>query len=100
MNYELLIGPKVLSDIRLAFHYYEEQQIGLGLEFETALHTQFESLKKNPYFAIRYDQVRCSPPQKFPYMIHFTVDESTFINRIHAVLNTSRNPQIWNKRRF
>lgn len=100
MNYELLIGPKVLSDIQLAFHYYEEQQIGLGLEFETVLHSQFESLKINPYFTIRYDQVRCLPLQKFPYMIHYTVDESALIIRIHAVIHTSRNPQIWTKRRF
>jgi len=33
-------------------------------------------LQKNPFFAIRYSNVRCLPlSKKLPYMLNFTIDE-------------------------
>lgn len=38
------------------------------------------------------------PIEKFPYMVHFTVDEKNGIVKILAVIHTSRNPDIWDEK--
>lgn len=97
MSFVLLIGKKAAIDIQSAIDYYERQQEGLGRKFEAMLHDILMNLQMNPHYAIRYDNVRCLPMQLYPYMIHFTLDESANEIRIHAVLHTSRNPNIWRR---
>lgn len=97
MSFVLLIGKKAAIDIQSAIDYYERQQEWLGRKFEAMLHDILMNLQMNPHYAIRYDNVRCLPMQLYPYMIHFTLDESAIEIRIHAVLHTSRNPNIWRR---
>jgi toxin ParE1/3/4 len=65
------IDPRAIQDIQKAIDYYDEQQIGLGRKFESSLNKYIASLEKNPFFSIRYDQVRCLPLKKFPYQSIF-----------------------------
>jgi toxin ParE1/3/4 len=99
MAFSLEIDPKAIGDIQQAIDYYDEQQVGLGERFEATLNKHFLSLRKNPFFSLRYDQVRCLPLKKFPYMVHFTVDEENSLVTIRAVFHTSMNPQNWEKRK-
>lgn len=97
MSFVLLIGKQAWLDVQMAIDYYENQQRGLGIKFETTLNDHLVSFKLNPFYAIRYDDVRCLPMQQYPYMIHFTLYETVSEMRIHAVLHTSRNPKIWKR---
>lgn len=99
MAFSLVIDPKAIEDIQQAIDYYDEQQVGLGERFEATLNKHLLSLRKNPFFSLRYDQVRCLPLKKFPYMLHFTVDEENSLVTIRAVFHTSINPQNWEKRK-
>jgi len=65
----------------------------LGEKFEAYLNRYMKSLAKNSFYQIRYDSIRCFPLKKYPYMIHFTVDEKLKIVYIHSVLNTARDPK-------
>jgi hypothetical protein len=52
-----------------------------------------EFLEENPFFSIRYNGVRCLPlGKKLPYMIHFTIIQETRTVQVHALLNTSKDP--------
>lgn len=82
---------KALKDLQNAIDYYDEQKIGLGLRFNKVIEKHFIAIIKKPHFQIRYQNVRCLPVKKFPYMIHFTVDEKTTTIHIEAILHTSRN---------
>ncbi len=99
MVYTLVIDPEAISDIQKAIDYYNEQQIGLGKRFEASVNKHLEILKKNPFFHTRYDGVRCLPLQKFPFMVHFTVDEDQQAVTVRAVFHTSLNPAQWEKRK-
>ena len=99
MAYSLVIDPNAIQDIQQAIDYYDEQQTGLGKRFESALNKRLITLEKNPFFTIRYDQVRCLPMKKFPFMVHFTIDEKQSIVTIRAVFHTSLDPQKWDKRK-
>ncbi|WP_417613108.1 type II toxin-antitoxin system RelE/ParE family toxin [Owenweeksia hongkongensis] len=98
MSFSIKIDPEAIEDIQNGIDWYNEQQKGLGRKFHREVKLAFKSIKSNPFFQVRYDRVRCLPLSKFPFMIHFTVNESEKIVAIRAVFNTSRNPDIWMKR--
>lgn len=95
MAYALVIDSRAQDDIQEAIDYYEEQQARLGRRFEGALNQCLLTLEKNPFFRIRYDDVRCLPLKKYPYMVHFSVDEKEQMVKVWAVIHTSIDPKKW-----
>ena len=73
--------------------YYNLQHQGLGKRFGKAVHNAAKVLEKNPFFQIRYDDIRCLLVEKFPFMVHFSLDEGLKSVHIYAVLHTSLNPE-------
>jgi toxin ParE1/3/4 len=75
MAYTIKLAPQALEDIETAQGYYDKQQLGMSNKFMSALNKSFNVLRKNPFFPVSYDQVRCQQPRPFPYLIHFTIDD-------------------------
>ncbi|HLU84839.1 MAG TPA: type II toxin-antitoxin system RelE/ParE family toxin [Vicingaceae bacterium] len=98
MVFKIKIDAAAKLDIQEAINWYNEQQKGLGKKFHKAVLSHFEHLKKNPFFENRYDKVHCLPIKKFPFMIHFTVNEKDKLIIVRAVFHTSLNPDIWRDR--
>ena len=98
MSFLLVIDTKATRDIQDTIDYYDEQKTGLGKQFEAALNKHLLTLETNPFLRIRYDNVHCLPLTKFPYMVHFTVDEKSSMVIIRALFHTSRDPKNWDKR--
>ena len=99
MAFKVKIEPDAHLDIQEAITWYNKQQKGLGKKFHNAVPTHIDSLTKHPNFEIRYDTVHCLPLKKFPFMIHFTIDEPQIIVSVRAVFHTSLNPTNWTKRK-
>jgi hypothetical protein len=99
MRFVVVIDPLAIRDIQETINYYDEQSNGLGKRFESVLNSHFSTLKKNPLLRIRYDKVRCLTLKKFPFMVHFTVDENQKVVTIRAVFHTSLNPLNWDNRK-
>lgn len=79
-------------------NYYNQQQPEPGEYFLNSVNNSFSILETNPFYQIRYDDVRCLPIKKFPYMTHFTVDEIKQVVKVYALVNTYRNPdKFWKK---
>ena len=97
MGNTIKIEPEALKDIQEAIIWYNEKQPDLGASFLQEVKENFSKLKINPYFQIRYDNVRCLPLNKFPFMVHFTFSENEKLIIIRAVLNTSINPDEWKR---
>jgi plasmid stabilization system protein ParE len=96
MHYKVKIEPEALADIQDIIIWYNQQKSGLGERFHKTIISQIDSLNKNPHmFRIRYKQIRCILVNKFPYMIHFYINEEIKIVEVLAVINTDRNPKIW-----
>lgn len=77
--------------MELAIDFYEEKQKGLGKRLFNEIENAFNLLTKNPFFQIRYDDIRCLPLKKFPFMIHYRIEGSEVL--IFAILHTSLNPE-------
>lgn len=99
MAFKIKVEPEALEDIQQGIDWYNEQQSGLGRKFLTEVKDCFKSLKINPFFQIRYDNVRCLPLKKYPFMVHFTVHETEKLVIVRAVFNTHLSGDNWNKRK-
>lgn len=93
------IEPEAFDDIQKAVDYYNTRKTGFGKKFFKTLDKQVVSLKRNYHsFAIRYDDIRCMPLKKFPYMVHYRVLEKQKTVSIKAIFCTYENPDKWEKR--
>ncbi|RZA01492.1 MAG: type II toxin-antitoxin system RelE/ParE family toxin [Sphingobacteriaceae bacterium] len=73
---------------------YESRRLGLGKDFELCLEAGLNQIKRDPYlFQKRYKNFRIHFIDRFPYGIHYLVDED--IVRVFGIFHTSRNPIAW-----
>ncbi len=98
MRFELLIQRDAESDIQQAIDWYDEKQSGLGEKFHKEVLSAFSKLASYPFYQIRYNEVRCLPLKKFPFMLHYSVNEVLHTVTLRAVLHTSRSPEVWRKK--
>lgn len=99
MKFRVLYHPDVYEDMKEAMDWYEEKQAGLGNKFLASARTQINSLRNSALqYSIRYDDVRCMPMKKFPYMVHFRVNILEKSVKVEAVFNTWMNPANWTVR--
>jgi mRNA-degrading endonuclease RelE of RelBE toxin-antitoxin system len=97
--FQIKIDIDAFNDIQETSEWYEMQLKGLGLRYKNQTKRQINSLKQNPYlFTVKYDEVRCRKITKFPFLIHYTIDEELKVITVFAVFHTSRSPEIWKKR--
>ena len=100
MPYSLTITAAAEDDIREAFLWYEGQKDNLGSLFADDVHKAVDSLQSNPLKTqVRYGNTRIFFLQKFPYGIHFQVNEEQNAILIIAVLHTAQSPQKWKARK-
>ncbi len=90
--YKSFILPLAKQDIKEAAKWYNDRQLGLGIRFTEHVRKKVEFIRQNPKaLAIRYENIRVSVLDVFPYMIHFSVDDQQKIIVISAVLSTHRD---------
>jgi hypothetical protein len=97
-KFTLDFHPLLSAEVQKIISFYNEKSKGLGAKFYKDLRASYETLKSNPFYQIRYDETRCLPLNKFPCMIHFTVNEDDNIVFIHSVIGTSQDPTNWQQR--
>lgn len=98
-KYIIKIAPEALAEIQEITHWYNEAQAGLGKRFQNTAVKQINALKKDPQvYAIRYKEIRCVVINKFPYMVHFYINNENKTIEILAVISTDRNPEIWKEK--
>jgi hypothetical protein len=90
--YTVFVEDRAANDIQNAIDYYDNQLVGLGYKFEKAVDNEFIALAKNPFYQIRYNDIRCKPIKKFLYLIHFQINESEKFVNVFAIINTNKDP--------
>ncbi|MCP2026397.1 hypothetical protein L1276_001541 [Flavobacterium sp. HSC-32F16] len=91
-NYKTIILPRAKLEVDEAAFYYESTKKGLGKLFYKEFKNYALTLKTFPLFEEKYNIVRTLPLKKFPYTIHFTVDEINKIVAVHAVTSNYQDP--------
>ncbi|CAD7807690.1 hypothetical protein CHRY9390_01699 [Chryseobacterium aquaeductus] len=93
MAFEIFQYPEADEDILNAIDYYKEISNSVLSSFEKELSKAYGKLERNPFFQIRYDDVRVLPFRKFPYVVLFHVDEVKKFVYVVSVFCTHQNPE-------
>ena len=97
--YKPVLLPLAKQDIKDAALWYNSQQRGLGKRFIHVARRKVNYICRNPKsISIRYGNTRCALLEKFPFMLHFTLDDIRKEVIITAVFHTSQNPDSWKNR--
>ena len=83
---KLRFQPEAVSQIKEALHNYEIINPDLGEAFKEELRAGFQILRDNPVlWRLRYKTIRIALLKRFPYSIHYTVNED--ITSVFEVLH-------------
>jgi plasmid stabilization system protein ParE len=94
MKYKTIIQLEAVQDFNEAKLWYKKTKVqGLSQRFANTVKTTITNLQKHPtLYAIRYKNVRVVHTDKFPYAIHFFIDNDLIV--ITAIIYAGRDPKI------
>ena len=92
MEWKLEIDDVAFKEIGDATDYYFEKNPLLADRIGSEISNALRIIGLNPFFAVRYGEIRCLPLASFPYMIHFRVDQKSKIVSVVGCIHTSLNP--------
>lgn len=99
MKFTVEYNPDFFNDIVEAVDWYNEKQAGLGDRLFKTIKQQTARLSTSAlHCAIKYDDIRCLAVDRYPYLVHYRVNEQTQTVKVEALFHTSRDPKIWNER--
>lgn len=97
--YQLKIHRLAQDDIYQIIDYYGDVADYSTDAFIKDLFSAFETIRKNPFlFQLKYRNTRVCYLKKFPFGIHYQINNAGKTVEILAVLHMSRNPEIWKNR--
>jgi len=99
MHYVMIYLPLVYDDIKDTNDFYNSRKKGLGKEFVNSIKLELKTILKNPLlFEIKYNNTRINFMKRFPFGIHFEIQENTNRIVVKGVYHTARNSEIWYER--
>ena len=98
MSFNATFRPEAEEDLLEAFHWYEEQNRGLGSEFFQSVEVCISNIQSNPEaYPIIYKTIRRALLRRFPFGIFYVVDKEVIT--IIACFHFRRDPSHWQKRK-
>lgn len=95
MPYKITYLDEANLDVKEAKAWYKQQRKGLEKQFAKAIIKAVSHIQDNPYaYAIRYNDIRIIHPKKFPYGIHFYIDNAGKEIVITAIIHEYRDMEI------
>jgi toxin ParE1/3/4 len=93
----VILTLEARADALEACRWCEEQHVGLGLVYRSALDGAVERISRTPEsFAIQYRDLRRVLVERFPYAVFYRVYPDVIL--IVAILHGRRDPRVWQKR--
>ena len=99
MPYKIIYLDEAKQDVKDAKAWYKTQQKGLQKRFAAELIKAITRLQNNPEaYAIRYRNIRIIHPKKFPFGMHFYIDEAEQQIVITAIIHNYRDVNLLEER--
>lgn len=92
MAYKILVSPRAQHEIENAIDYYALNSSKAPELFIKFLNGTYVTLETNPFFSIRYKNIRALKISRFPYTLYFVINETEQTVRILACFHIKRNP--------
>ncbi|MBS1735101.1 MAG: type II toxin-antitoxin system RelE/ParE family toxin [Bacteroidetes bacterium] len=92
MAYKIIVSPRAQKEIENAIDYYALYSVDAPANFIATLKEAYSTLKINPFFKVRYKNVRALKIKKFPYSLYFVFNEDENTVRVLSCFHNKRNP--------
>lgn len=100
MSYKIKLLREARLDIKEIIEWYDEEKPGLGKRFYESLKSKLNYIRKHPlHCQVSYRDVRNILVDKYPYQVHYRIEQLDQSIIVFAVTHTSRNPRFWKKER-
>jgi plasmid stabilization system protein ParE len=97
MSLPISLRPTARAEYASAVRWYEDQQPGLGAEFETAVEAVLTIAAGQPdRYPVVVRDIREAPVGRFPYCVYYRVRSARLV--VVAVFHQSRDPGEWQSR--
>lgn len=93
MAYKIEILNRAQEEITEAFDYYSKISANVLESFDAELDQVYQRLETNPFYQLRYKNLRVLPFYSFPFIVFFNIIEDQEIVRIYSIFNTHPNPE-------
>ncbi len=99
MNLPPQLIPEAKSYVADAYLWYEDQSLGLGLDFLRCVELTLLSIQRTPLiYPIVYSTYRRALVRRFPFAIFFEIDDAQNQSIVYSVFHCSQNPDKWRGR--
>lgn len=92
MAYKIIVSPRAQKEIENAIDYYALYSMDAPKNFIAVLKEAYASLETNPFFRVRYKNVRTLKIRRFPHSLYFTINEDKNTVRVLSCFHDKRNP--------
>lgn len=99
MSNSPILIPDAKSDVADAYRWYEEQSLGLGLEFLRCVEAALLSIQRTPMiYPVVHEAYRRALVRRFPFAIFFEIDDANNCCVVYSVFHCSQDPEKWRAR--
>ena len=91
-RFKVVLFDDAMLDFNDAIGRYRKISPAVAKKFHSAVNATINDLKKNPFYQIRYDNFRLKLVKKFPYLLHFIVDEVSYTVLVYGIRNSHKDP--------
>ncbi|HOC70504.1 MAG: hypothetical protein BWX80_01667 [Candidatus Hydrogenedentes bacterium ADurb.Bin101] len=99
MNATLVLLPEAKKDVEHAYRWYEEQSLGLGMEFLRCLEVILTSIQHTPtIYPTVQGTCRRAILRRFPYAVFFEIEQERNSCTVYSVFHCAQDPDKWQER--
>lgn len=85
------------DEIHSIIRYYDDQAVGLGLDFIEELDEAWDLIREHPEIGARYHgEIRCLFLRRFLFAVLYSIEPNETV--VHAVAHQRRRPGYWKER--
>jgi plasmid stabilization system protein ParE len=92
MAYKIIVSPRAQKEIENAIDYYALYSVDAPVNFISALREAYSTLETNPFYRVRYKNVRALRIKRFPHSLYFIINEEINTVRVVSCFHNKRNP--------
>ena len=94
-----ILVPEAKADVADAYLWYEDQSLGLGIEFLRCVEVALLSIQRTPLiYPVVQENYRRALLRRFPFAILFEIDEAGNRCVVYSVFHCSQDPEKWRAR--
>ncbi len=99
MTLPAILVAEAKADVADSYLWYEDQSLGLGMEFLRCVEAALVSIQRTPLiYPVVHETYRRALLRRFPFAIFFEIDETLDRCVVYSVFHCSQDPEKWRGR--